>query len=105
MIELQACMTVQGKSAHGDLLAVYDWIGVGVELKGAKSDTHLTGARRWYESRHAGAAAKGAGAKAEAESKPAGAEAEPEAKPAKAEPKPAEEKKPNWFQRTFSGKK
>jgi len=105
MIELQACMTVQGKSARGDVLAVYDWIGVGVEMKGAKPDYHLTGARRWYESRHAGATTKDAGAKAEAEAKPAKAEAEPKAKPAKAEPKPAEEKKPNWFQRTFSGKK
>jgi hypothetical protein len=105
MIELQACMTVQGKSARGDVLAVYDWIGVGVEMKGAKPDYHLTGARRWYESRHAGATAKDAGAKAEAEAKPAKAEAEPKAKPAQVEPKPAEEKKPNWFQRTFSGKK
>jgi hypothetical protein len=105
MIELQACMTVQGKSAHGDLLAVYDWIGVGVEMKGAKPDYHLTGARRWYESRHAGATAKDAGAKVEAESKPAKAEAEPKTKPATAESKPAEEKKPNWFERTFSGKK
>ena len=105
MIELQACMTMQGKSARGDVLAVYDWIGVGVEMKGAKPDYHLTGARRWYESRHAGAAAKDAGAKAEAESKPSKAEAEPKAKPAKAEPKPAEEKKPNWFKRTFSDKK
>jgi hypothetical protein len=80
---------------------VYDWIGVGVELKGAKPDYHLTGARRWYESRHAGAAPKDAGAKAEAE--PRSAEAEPKA--SKAEPKPAGEKKPNWLQRTFSGKK
>jgi uncharacterized membrane protein YqiK len=74
-------------------------------MKGAKPDYHLTGARRWYESRHAGATTKDAGAKAEAEAKPAKAEAEPKAKHAKAEPKPAEEKKPNWFQRTFSGKK
>ncbi len=104
MIELQASLNIQGKSAHGDLLAVYDWIGVGVELKGAKQDYHLTGARRWYESRHTGAAAKDAGAKAESEpkAKPAKAEAEPKAK---AEPEPAEEKKPNWLQRTFSGKK
>ncbi len=100
MIELQAALNIQGKSARGDLLAVYDFIGVGVELKGADRDLHLLGARNWYESRHKGAAAKGAVAKAEAEAKP-----EPKPKPAKAEPKPAEEKKPNWLQRTFSGKK
>ena len=105
MIELQACMTFQGKSAHGDVLAVYDWIGVGVGLKGTKQDYHLTGARRWYGSRHAGAAPDQS--RERKEKKGAAAEQPPAAKKdADAKPKqPADEKKPTWFERNFSKKK
>jgi hypothetical protein len=105
MIELQACMAVQGKSAHGDVLAVYDWIGVGVELKGTRQDYHLTGARHWYGSRHAGAAPDQSRERKEKER--AAAEQPPAAKKdAEEKPKqPADEKKPNWFERNFSKKK
>ncbi|MCU0252971.1 MAG: hypothetical protein MUE47_00385 [Acidobacteria bacterium] len=111
MIELQANLTIHGKSATGDLLAVYDWIGVGVEMKGTKQDFHLTGARRWYESRHAGAAPDQSreAAKKEkaekAEAKAEKAEADAKAKAKAAEKQPEGEKKPNWFQRNFSKKK
>ena len=108
MIELQACMTVQGKSAHGDVLAVYDWIGVGVELKGTKQDYHLTGARRWYGSRHAGAAPDQSRERREKERAAAEQKAAPpskEAKEAKEDTPAAGEKKPNWFERNFSKKK
>lgn len=101
MIELQANLAIQGKSARGDLLAVYDWIGVGVEMKGGKQDYHMTGARRWYESRHARAAPDQSRVRREEEkaAKPA------EKKKAAEEKQPAEEKKPNWFERNFSKKK
>jgi hypothetical protein len=109
MIELQANLAIQGKSARGDLLAVYDWIGVGVEMKGTKQDFHLTGARRWYESRHPGAAPDQSRVaakkeKAEKEEKRAAEEKEKAAEKA-AEKQPEGEKKPNWFQRNFSKKK
>jgi hypothetical protein len=46
--QAQARLQVDDKRPSGQLLVVYDWIGIGIGLDGKKTDLDLLGARHWY---------------------------------------------------------
>ncbi len=94
-LEVQAHLELVGKSVEGDLLAVYEFVGVGVELQGDRRKLHLLGARKWYQSQVPGAHPKPSGSEDAASDTP---EEKPQQEPS------GKEKKKGWFSRTFSSK-
>jgi hypothetical protein len=46
--QAKARLQVDDRKPAGQLLIVYDWIGVGIGLEGKKTDLDLFGARHWY---------------------------------------------------------
>ena len=46
--QAKARLQVDDRKPAGQLLIVYDWIGVGIGLEGKKTDLDLLGARHWY---------------------------------------------------------
>ncbi len=46
--QVKARLQVDNKKPAGQLLIVYDWIGVGIGLGGKKTELDLVGARHWY---------------------------------------------------------
>ena len=46
--QAKARLQVDDRKPSGQLLVVYDWIGIGIGLDGKKTDLKLLGARHWY---------------------------------------------------------
>ena len=46
--QVEGRLQVDDRKPLGQLLVVYDWIGIGIGLDGKKTDVKLLGARHWY---------------------------------------------------------